>query len=290
MFQCRRALGISSVSVLLLLSLAGAAHAQAQSKEYTLGLPKSDPTKERLRMTLPKGRVLVQGYVAVNLSSDVALKPVSLSPDVWYGFSDDLSLGLTHSSVGTGGVYGGVGTSLCLTGEENGCTSFYNNVALLARYNLIDTGLALAVQGGLVVNNIDPFYFGIQVGAVGRWEHKPLMLSIVFQPSIYVGLTEREGDAMAGVAGNTEAISLPVAAMYDVSPELAVGLQTGVNLGLDDIASQWQLFVSLGGRYVVMPGVWAELAFSLPTVATGADGGPGAFDTRVLTLGGGTVF
>lgn len=288
MFQCRRALGITGVFVLLLLSLAGAAHAQSQSGEYTLGLPKSDPTQERLRMTLPKGRVLVQGYIAMSLSSELVFKPVSLSPDVWYGFSDDLSIGLTHSSVGTGGVYGGAGTSLCLTGEGNNCASFYNNVALLARYNLIDTGLALAVQGGLVVNSTDPFYFGIQVGAVGRWEYKPI--AIVFQPSIYIGLTEREGDAAAGVAGNTEAISLPVAAMYDVSPELAVGLQTGVNLGLDDIAAQWQLFVSLGGRYVVMPGVWAELAFSLPVVASGADEGPGAFDTRVLTLGGGTVF
>lgn len=286
MFQCRRALGITGVFVLLLLSLAGVAHAQSQSGEYTLGLPKSDPTKERLRMTLPKGRVLVQGYLAMNLSSDLAFKPVSLSPDVWYGFSDDISIGLTHSSVGAGGVYGGAGTSLCLTGEDNGCASFYNNVALLGRYNLIDTGLALAVQGGLVVNNIDPFFFGIQVGAVGRWEYKPI--AIVFQPSIYVGLTEREGGV--GTAGNTEVITLPVAAMYDVSPELAVGLQTGVNLGLDDIAEQWTLFLSLGGRYVVMPGVWAELAFSLPAVASGSDAAPGAFDTRVLTLGGGTVF
>lgn len=288
MFQCRRALGISSVSVLLLLSLAGAAHAQSQSGEYTLGLPKSDPTQERLRMTLPEGRLLVQGYIAMNLSSDLAFKPVSLSPDVWYGLTDDISIGLTHSSVGAAGVYGGVGTSLCLTGENNGCGGVYNNVALLGRYNLIDTGMALAVQGGLVVSDFDPFYFGIQVGAVGRWEYKPIAL--VFQPSIYVGLTEREGDGTVGATGNTEAISLPVAAMYDVSPELAVGLQTGVNLGLDDIASQWQLFVSLGGRYVVMPGVWAELAFSLPVVATGAEAAPGAFDTRVLTLGGGTVF
>jgi hypothetical protein len=286
MFQCRRVLGITGVFVLLLLSLAGAAHAQSQSGEYTLGLPKSDPTKERLRMTLPKGRVLVQGYIAMSLSSDAAFKPVSLSPDVWYGLMDDLSIGLTHSSVGTGGVYGGTGTSLCLTGAENGCGDFYSNVALLGRYNLIDTGLALAVQGGFVVNGIDPFYLGIQLGAVGRWEYKPI--AVVFQPSIYVGLTEREG--VDGVGGNTEAISLPVAAMYDVSPELAVGLQTGVNLGLDDIASQWQLFLSLGGRYVVMPGVWAELAFSLPVVASGAEEGPGAFDTRVLTLGGGTVF
>lgn len=286
MVQCRRALRIASVFVLLLLSHAGAAHAQSQSGEYTLGLPESDPTKERLRMTLPKGRVMVQGFIEMNLSTDLAFKPVSLAPDVWYGATDELSIGLAHSANAIGGFYGGVGSSLCLAGEDNGCDGFYRNVGLLARYNLIDTGMALSVNGGLLVSDLDPFVFGIQLGAAGRWEYNPI--AVVFQPSIYVGLTEREGGD--GVAGNGELITLPVAALYDVNPDLAVGLQTGVTLGLDDIASQWTLFLSLGGRYVVMPGVWAELAFSLPAVATGAEGGPGAFDTRVITLGGGTIF
>lgn len=288
MFQCRRALGITSVFVLLLLSLAGAAHAQSQSGEYTLGLPKSDPTQERLRMTLPKGRLLVQGFLETNLSTDAAFKPVSLAPDVWYGLTDDLSIGLAHSSNAIGGFYGGVGSSLCLAGDENGCDGFYRNVGLLGRYSLVDTGLALAVNGGLLISDLDPFKFGIQLGAVGRWEYNPI--AVVFQPSIYVGLTAREGDAATGVSGNGELITLPVAALYDVSPELAVGLQTGVTLGLDDVASQWTLFLSLGGRYVVTPGIWVDLAFSLPAVATGAENGPGAFDTRVLTLGGGTIF
>jgi hypothetical protein len=286
MFQCRRALGITSVFVLLLLAHAGAAHAQSQGGEYTLGLPESDPTKERLRMTLPKGRVLVQGFVEMNLSTDLAFKPVSLSPDVWYGVTDDINVGLAHSSNAIGGFFGGFGGSLCLTGDENGCDGVYRTVGLLGRYNLIDTGLGLAVHGGLLVSDIDPFKFGIQVGVAGRWEYDPI--AVVFQPSIYVGLTERED--VNGVSGNGELITLPVAALYDVMPELAVGLQTGVTLGLDDVASQWTLFLSLGGRYEVAPGIWADLAFSLPAVATGQEEGPGAFDTRAITLGGGTIF
>jgi hypothetical protein len=288
MFQCRRALGITSVFVLLLLSHAGAAHAQSQSGEYTLGMPESDPTKERLRMTLPKGRVLVQGFIEMNLSTDLAFKPVSVAPDVWYGVLDELSVGLAHSANAMNGFYGGVGSSLCLTGDENGCDGVYRTVGLLARYNLIDTGMALAVNGGLLVSGLDPFRFGIQLGVAGRWEYKPI--AVVFQPSIYVGLTAREGEGETNIGGNGELITLPVAALYDVMPALAVGLQTGVTLGLDDVASQWNLFLSLGGRYEVMPGIWAELAFSLPAVATGQENGPGAFDTRVITLGGGTIF
>ena len=286
MFQSRRIPGVASVCALLLLMMAGPNRAQAEETTFELGLPQSDPTKERLRMTLPQGRLLVQGFIEMNLSADAAFKPVSLSPDVWYGVRDDISVGLTHSTSGTGGFYGGAGNSLCLTGEDNGCGGLYRNVALLGRYSLIDTGLGVAVGGGLVVSDIDPFTVGIQINAVGRWEHDAL--AVVFQPSVYLGLNQREG--VAGVGGNTEAIALPVAAMYDVMPALAVGLQTGLTLGLSDIASQWTVPLSLGGRYVVTPGIWADLVFSLPVLATGNDLAASGFDVRVLTLGAGTVF
>jgi hypothetical protein len=285
-FHDRRALGIASVAALLLLVTSGAARAQSEGTEFELALPQSDPTKERLRMTLPEGRLLVQAYIQMSLSSDLVLKPLSLSPDVWYGLTEDLSLGLAHSAAGTGGLYGGAGTSLCLTGEDNGCLDVYRNVALLGRYSLLDTGVGLAAQGGLVIGALDPFTLSVQLGVAGRWEMAPI--AVVFQPSILIGITEREG--VMDVGGNTEVITLPVAAMFDVMPELSVGLQTGVSLRLDDIGNTWVVPLSLGGRYLVTPAIWAELVFSLPAVVQGADTELGAFDTRTLTLGGGTVF
>ena len=287
MFHHPRALGIASVSALLLLATSGAARAQSEGTEFELALPQSDPTKERLRMTLPEGRVLVQGYIQMSLSTDAVLEPLSLSPDVWYGLTDDLSLGLAHSAAGTGGLYGAAGNSLCLTGTSNGCADVYSNVALLGRYSLLDAGVGLAAQGGLVIGALDPLTLSLQLGVAGRWEMAPI--AIVFQPSILIGLTEREG-AIEGTSGNTEVITLPVSAMYDVMPELAVGLQTGVAFFLEDIGNTWVVPLSLGGRYLVTPAIWAELVFSLPAVVQGADTGTGAFDTRTLTLGGGTVF
>lgn len=283
----RRALGIASASALLLLAVSGAARAQSAGAqrsgetEFELALPKSDPTKERLRMTLPEGRLLVQAAIPINLSTDLAFKPVSLSPDVWYGLTDDLSLGLTHSSAGGGGFYGGAGTSLCLTGEDNGCLDIYRNAALLGRYSLLDAGIGLAAQGGLTIGSIDPLTLGVQLGVAGRWEMAPI--AVVFQPTIGIGVTERD-------AGFSDTFALPVALMYDLMPELALGLQTGVAFAFEDIGNTWVIPVSLGGRYAVTPAIWAELVFSLPAVAQGADTEAGAFDSRVLTLGGGTIF
>ena len=164
---------------------------------------------------------------------------------------------------------------------------FGSNVALLGRYSLLDSGVGLAAQGGLVIGALDPLTLSVQLGVAGRWEMAPI--AVVFQPSILIGITERESEVM-GVAGNTEVITLPVAAMYDVMPELSVGLQTGVSLRLEDVGNTWVVPLSVGGRYLVTPAIWAELVFSLPAVIQGADTDAGAFDTRTLTLGGGTVF
>jgi hypothetical protein len=289
MFSHRRAIGIASISALLLLATAGAARAQSagaeesEEVEYKLALPQSDATKERLRMTLPEGRLLLQASIPISLSTDAVFKPVSLSPDVWYGLTDDLSLGLAHSSAGAGGFYGGAGTSLCLVGSGNGCGDVYSNAALLGRYSLLDAGIGLAAQGGLVIGALDPFLLSVQLGVVGRWEMAPI--AVVFQPSVTIGVTERDAE----LGGTSDFLALPVAVMFDATPELSIGLQTGVSFAFEDIGATWVVPVSLGGRYAIMPGVWAELVFSLPIVVTGADPAPGAFDTRVLTLGGGTV-
>jgi hypothetical protein len=66
------------------------------------------------QLTMPKGKLLVDAFVELNLSKDNAFKPVSISPDVWYGVTNDLTLGLVHSSIGATGVIGGVGDALCI--------------------------------------------------------------------------------------------------------------------------------------------------------------------------------
>src|SRR5215831_12535101 len=55
------------------------------------------------RMTLPGGTFYINGVVETNLASGATGKPISLAPDLWYGASDKLTLGLVHSSRGSSG-------------------------------------------------------------------------------------------------------------------------------------------------------------------------------------------
>jgi hypothetical protein len=255
----------------LILTPAGVAHAQ--------GEPEGD---ERHQMTMPKGQLLVRALLEINLSKDSAMEPVSLAPDFYYGVSDVLTVGVVHSGYGSGGFLGGFGNGLCLTGDTGGCAKVYDNVGLIGRYQFMDESVTLAADGGLIVRSFDPFQLSLRAGVVGAWRSGKV--SVVFNPSLFLGVSERDGAVMAGT-GNKEVLAAPVALMYQVSGALQAGLQTGVVIPFTDTGDTWQLPLSLGAQYAVNSRVAVLGAFSLPALA-GGELVPTGFDVRSITLGG----
>jgi hypothetical protein len=243
----------------------------------------TDVTEER-QMTLPEGRFFVQVFTEINLSQDLALKPLSIAPDLWYGVSDVLTVGLVHSGRGATGIFGGVGNGLCLTGSSNGCADVYHNIGIDARYHFYRSGgITAAADGGLFARSFDPFQLALKVGATGRWQSGELAVELA--PSIFAGLTERDaGDSVEVSTGNNkETFLLPVTAIYALMPKLGLAGQVALQVPFEETGDTWQLGVSLGAQYMVNEQLFADLAFSLPLLAGGQDG-TGA-DARVLTLG-----
>ena len=128
--------------------------------------------------------------------------------------SDELTVGLVHSTRGATGFFGGVGDGLCLTGEENGCGKIYNNLGIDARYHFYRSGgITMAADGGLFARSFDPFALALKVGVTGRWQSGQLAVDLA--PSIFAGLTERdpEGAVDVEVTSNKEVFLLPVTAI-----------------------------------------------------------------------------
>src|ERR1044071_2827536 len=67
----------------------------------------------------PAGMVGARILLDINLSTDLAGKPISLAPDLYYSVTDKLQLGLLHE--GPMGWQARPGLGLCFTGESNGC-------------------------------------------------------------------------------------------------------------------------------------------------------------------------
>jgi hypothetical protein len=253
------------------------------------------------QLVLPKGRLLLDAYFEINLSKDLAGKPVALAPDLWYGVNDDVTVGLVHSFESEFGFIGGgyalgadrFGSSLCLSGDKNGCNGVYNNVGLEGRYKLklSNPDIALAAVGGLYVNSFkDPFSLDVKVGALGRW-HKD-KLAIEVEPSVFIALTKRtvNNAGLGNVTQNHDILSLPVTALYTVMPKLALAAQVGVLLPFEDAGHLYQIPLSIGAHYSVNDSITVNGALTLTALAggdavidTGADG-------RSITIGGTYAF
>src|SRR5262245_40262487 len=74
--------------------------------------PPAGPVGERV--VLPAKRLYARAALEIELSSGTAGDPVSLAPDVYYGVTPELTVGLLHSALARTGVMGGTGSSLCL--------------------------------------------------------------------------------------------------------------------------------------------------------------------------------
>jgi len=243
------------------------------------------------QLTLPRGQLLLDAFAEINLSSGAVFKPFSLSPDLWYGATDDITVGLVHSGLGASGFIGGVGDALCLTGTSGGCGKLYPGVGLDVRYKLTTGDLAWAADGGLYARALDPFQLAIKLGIAGRWHSGQLAVELL--PNLFLGLTNRSPAAMmvgtmtVAAATNQEVLSVPVTGLYSLTPQLALALQLGVVLPLENLGDGYAIPLSIGGHYQATESLNLNLAISLPRLVAKA---PSGFDARTLTLGGTYAF
>jgi hypothetical protein len=262
-------------------ALVGASGLTARADEPTTP-ESSTPVPDEL--VLPKGKLLLDAFLEMNLSRNAVFKPVSITPDLWYGVTDDLTLGLVHSGEGANGFIGAVGNSLCLGST---CKDFYNDVGIDARIRL---ARPWAVDAGLYVLNFsNPFVFSGKIGISGRWTwHNKLALEL--QPSLFIGFTNRDPANPAPPAPaatkNTEQLYVPATLSYMVAPKVDLALQTGLVLPFSNTGDTWAIPISIAVRYAVNGKLGIGLAFSFPELI----GGASTADDRSLTLGGTYAF
>ena len=259
------------LTLIALTSVLFAASARAER-------PAPGAAEQNEQLTLAPGKLILNAVLEANLSKSLAFKPVSLAPDLWYGATDDLTVGLVHSSLGATGFLGGVGDSLCLTGTSNGCAHLYNDVGADVRYRLM---APLVVDGGLFILDIkNPFWLAVKVGLDGRWRFDRIALEAM--PSIFFGLTNRS-------LGNKDVLSIPLTGSYDVNDKVTVSLQTGVQLRFEQTSDNYRIPLALAGRYQLTRELGLGLAFTLPALL-GASRTLHGFDARTLMLGGTYAF
>lgn len=194
-------------------------------------------------LTLAAGMLEIAGNTAViNLSTDAIAKPISLAPSVFYGVNKKLSVGVTHS------------TGVCISGTDNGCAKAYDDFGVDALYSVMHKGaLQLAAHAGVGVAAIDPYTMGLNLGALVRIRSGKL--AIVADPTIYVGITERDA--------RKEQVSFPLWVKFQLSKEANAFVSTGLFGPLDGLGDAYQVPVGAGATYTLSNriDVGAEVTF-----------------------------
>lgn len=255
------------------LALVVTSHGNARANSHEEGGGEAASAQASASLTLPKGSLLLVVPVEVSLSSGAVAKPISVAPDVWYGVMDKLSVGVVHSAFGSTGFFAGAGDGICVTGEDSGCAKFYDNAGLDIRYGLLDGSFLLAADVGAFATSLDPLTLGAKLGVLGMYPAGPL--SILFNPNIFVGLTERDG-------GNKEVISIPVTLAFGLGDKASLGVQAGILAPLDGFADAFFIPVSAGLRFIAMPKLTIDAAFSFPALYSKV--GETDTDSRAITL------
>jgi|JI10StandDraft_1071094.scaffolds.fasta_scaffold23748_4 hypothetical protein len=216
-------------------------------------------------LTLPKGKLSVAVNLEIEMSADRVAKPISLSPDVSYGVTPDLTVALVHSRVGLTGFRAAVGGGLCLTGEDNGCVAVYNNVGAEGWYNVARGPLAAAVGAGFHATNLDAGFYHAKVGA--RVRYTAGQLGVHFSPSVLIAAAKRD-------EGGVDSIWLPVQGTYKATPELTVGVGTGIKGPLDGFGDAWQVPVGVMGTYAIDPATTVGASWVFGQLLGGATNPP----------------
>ncbi|HUJ62905.1 MAG TPA: hypothetical protein VLX92_30590 [Kofleriaceae bacterium] len=267
-------MGRSHVLVISSCLAIGAATARAdEPAEAPAPAPATAPAPTE-QLTLPKGKIVIDAFLEINLSSNAVGKPVSLAPDIWYGVTDDLTVGLVHSYVGETGFLGVTGDGLCFTGSSSGCPNFYQDVGADVRYRL---AAPWAVDAGLYIDDTSPFVLALKAGVSGRWRFGKAAVEV--QPNLVIGLTNRDKGAL------NELLSIPVTGMYDVTDKIDVAAQTGIQLPFENTGDLFHVPLSLAARYHISPQLSAGLVFTLNDLLGGNKVDTGV-DARTIVLGG----
>jgi hypothetical protein len=221
----------------------------------------------------PAGMLSARLLLGINLSTDNVGKPISLAPDLYYGVSDTLQLGLVHQ--GPLGWQGRPGLGLCLTGKSNGCPKVYDNVGFDLMYGLAFGQLHLSAHGSLFVSSFDPTTTSLALGFAGKL-HANDRVALFFDPKIAIAISDRNT--------NDDVLYVPLELEYQLGAPTTFKVLSGISGGLSTLGDTYQVPLGIGLVQNLTEHVDLGARFSFDNLLGQEPQGVGRADTRSLAV------
>jgi hypothetical protein len=221
----------------------------------------------------PAGMLAARILLDINLSADLAGKPISLAPDIYYSVTDKLQLGLLHE--GPMGWQAKPGVGLCLTGEDNGCPEVYDNVGFDVMYGVSFGEVHLSTHTSLFFGPFDPLVASLALGVAGK-VRLGTKVGLLFDPKIAIALTERETV--------DDAVYIPLELQFQAGKATTLKLLTGLSGELNDFGDTHEIPLGFGLLQNLTPHFDIGLRFSFDNLLGNETVGVSRADTRSLAL------
>jgi hypothetical protein len=249
------------VAVLLAVAVPAAGGAQESVLDRPVEKEGWPSEVTRRPLTLAEGMIEVTVPLGIGLSQDRGGKPITLSPSVYYGVNDGLTVGIRHFA------------GLCFSGSPD-CPRVYEDLSVDSLWRLwrgVSTDLALGVA--LNASPVaDPLALAAEARLVGRFRAGPAALTVA--PTFAVGITNRDttsvrtaplafplattsfgyfhGSVQEGQFGNREELRVPVSLAVQATPALALALGVSFDGPLSPPTGSFSDFYTIPVGFAVM--------------------------------------
>ncbi len=167
------------------------------------------------------------------------------------------------------------GTSLCLTGTDNGCPHVYNNLGFDLMYGVLFGSTDLSLHGSLFFDSLDPFQTSLAVGFAGK-QHFTDNVTLLFDPKIQIALNDRD------VAG--DAMYVPLELGYQLGAPNLVKVLSGIYGPLSGFGDAYRIPVGLGFIRNLNPHFDLGVRFSFDNLLGSEAPNVGRADERSLAV------
>jgi len=203
-------------------------------------------------IVLDRGQLDAELVLGINWAPNALGAPTSLSPDVWFGATDRLTVGVIHSSPSVDQF--SPAATFCVRHDLNTCPRTYHGSGLDARFAASPW---LAPRMRLLLRDIDPAKPALALGALVRWTSG--RFAITSDPYLRLGLANTE-------LGNRHALIIPIAFAVQPIARWELSLHTGWNSDLAVIEDGWHMPLAIGTRVAASADVDVGALFGFATL------------------------
>ncbi len=186
-------------------------------------------------LTLEAGELEAQLALEAELAVPL-FQPLAIAPDVWFGVTRRLTLGIIHSDPSLNRIQ--ASASFCVRQSALECDRFYEGSGVDARYLVLDDGaFSIAPRVRAYVRGIDPVKPSATFGATLKYHHR--QFAIESDPYLRFSLANAQ-------LGNRGGIVVPLYLEWQPASCWLVFAQTGWDADYAVISDGWHIPFGLG--------------------------------------------